>query len=188
LCCRSVILFISCAQLFPSHRPLICRHPCFVPILSLKSRAFRHHQIHDSWRSARSHHCITTIIIFSTAQAFLPFNWDPLISSSLLDLGLRKSHGAILQSTPGLTLWLCAELSPKPTILSIFIHSWPRLRACNPCASGLRLWQFRWESGVWSGRVRGRLWCKRRCVCQWQDGRTGRVKDGVVGCVWDRRL
>jgi hypothetical protein len=150
LCCRSVILFISCAQLFPSHRPLICRHPCFVPILSLKSRAFRHHQIHD--------------------------------------LGLRKSHGAILQSTPGLTLWLCAELSPKPTILSIFIHSWPRLRACNPCASGLRLWQFRWESGVWSGRVRGRLWCKRRCVCQWQDGRTGRVKDGVVGCVWDRRL
>jgi len=102
----------------------------------------------------------------------------------------QLQNGTILPaatSTQHLALRRISILRAKPPVLPIFIHAWAGIRTRHAVASCLWVWRAGRKSWLWDSwrRWRVRCWVWGAAGCEWEDGRAGRVEDGLVGCVWD---
>lgn len=102
----------------------------------------------------------------------------------------QLQNGTILPaatSTQHLAVRRISIVRAKPPVLSIFIHARAGIRPRDAVASCIWVWRAGGQSWVWGSwrRWRVRRWVWGAAGCEWEDGRAGRVEDGLVGCVWD---
>jgi hypothetical protein len=120
--------------------------------------------------------------IISTAYVLLHFSSRAFSFLSSFSSFLPSRHVTILQPRPAFTLWCLERISAKPPILPQHIHSSPSIRPRDTQPGKLWIWRTGRGTGVWSG-IWGRVWSRTRS--EWEDGRAGRIEDGLVSGVWD---